>query len=207
MKKMPRFLLPALAAALCLGAALHLLGPRPALLENAGLSADGTGSGPAGAENAGLTDIPEAEVPLAGAPEAETPPALAEAQRSAAQEVLELVNAARSDAGLAPLELDLTLCGAAQVRAEECVSFFSHTRPDGSAYRTAITQAGLSSSCTGENAATGHSSARQAADAWLQSEGHRANILNGRFTKLGVGMEPNRGNRYKGCAWVQLFMA
>ena len=121
-------------------------------------------------------------------------------------EVLELVNKARADAGLAALELDPALCGAAQVRAKECVGTFSHTRPDGTKYKTAISEAGVDSNYTGENVATGHTSARQVVDAWLRSEGHRANILNEKFTKLGVGFSPNTGNRYRGYAWSQLFV-
>lgn len=128
-----------------------------------------------------------------------------EDQLAAMNEVLDLVNAARTDAGLDALELDPTLCGAAQVRAAECVGSFSHTRPNGTRYNTAITEAGLTATYTGENVATGYTTAKQVVDAWMKSEGHKANILNEHYTTLGVGLEANTGNRYRGFAWAQLF--
>ena len=92
------------------------------------------------------------------------------------------------------------------VRAGECVSTFSHTRPNGTKYKTAIAEAGVVSNYTGENVASGYTSAKQVVSGWLNSEGHRANILNEKFTKLGVGFVANTGNRYKGFAWSQLFV-
>lgn len=193
-------------AALCAGALLFASAPRMALLENDG----------APEEDPGLVDIGDSDVPMAGLPEPEPGPdapqeedpfaAFTQDQRDTMNEVLELVNKARADAGLAALELDPALCGAAQVRAKECVGTFSHTRPDGTKYKTAISEAGVVSNYTGENVATGHTSAKQVVDAWMKSEGHKANILNTKFTKLGVGFEPNTGNRYRGYAWSQLFV-
>ncbi len=198
-KKYPVLLL---AAALCAGALLWAAVPRPALLENDSLPVDAPGS-----VDIGDSDVPRADLPDSEPGQEEDPfAAFTEDQRTTMNEVLELVNKARADAGLAALDLDPALCGAAQVRAKECVGTFSHTRPDGTKYKTAISEAGVDSNYTGENVATGHTSARQVVDAWLRSEGHRANILNEKFTKLGVGFSPNTGNRYRGYAWSQLFV-
>ena len=191
-----------LAAALCAGALLWAAVPRPALLENDSLPVDAPGS-----VDIGDSDVPRADLPDSEPGQEEDPfAAFTEDQRTTMNEVLELVNKARADAGLAALELDPALCGAAQVRARECVGTFSHTRPDGTSYKTAIAQAEVESGYTGENVATGHSSAKQVVAAWMKSEGHRANILNEKFTKLGVGLEKNTGNRYQGYDWAQLFV-
>ena len=183
--------------ALCVVSLLWVSTPRRALLDNDPPS--------------GVLEIPEEDVPLAGGPapeeESEQDPfaAFPQEQRDTMNEVLDLVNAARADAGVAALELDPALCQAAQVRAEECVGTFSHTRPDGTSYKTALTEAGITAGYVGENVATGYKGARQAVEGWLKSEGHRANILNGNYTKMGIGFEKNTGNRYQGFAWAQLF--
>ena len=127
-------------------------------------------------------------------------------QKKYVDEVVTLVNQAREKEGLQPLTLDPQLRKGAQVRAAECVKVFSHTRPDGSSYKTAISEAGVVSNYTGENVACGHTSAQQVVKAWLDSPGHRDNILNSNFTKIGVGLEKNVGNGYKGYAWSQLFV-
>ncbi len=119
--------------------------------------------------------------------------------------VLALVNAARAEAGLSALMVDETLCGAADIRAKECLESFSHTRPDGSAYKTAITGAGITAEYTGENLAVGHTTAEQVIESWLRSEGHRANILGEHYTRIGISREENTSGRYRGYTWVQLF--
>lgn len=201
MKK--KYLTGLLLAALCIACLVWVNIPRTALLENDPLeNEDPSGSA--------VIDIDDGDVPLAELPGGtdEDPFAqFTEDQLTIMNEVLDLVNDARADAGLNALELDPALCGAAQVRAVECVGSFSHTRPNGARYKTAITEAGLTATYTGENIATGHTSAKQVVDAWMKSEGHRANILNEHYTKLGVGLEANTGSRYRGYAWAQLFMS
>lgn len=151
--------------------------------------------------------IPDEEVPLAenAVPPADPYAGLDETQIQYVNEVLRLVNEARAGAGLTALRLDPALRGAAQVRAAECVSVFSHTRPDGTSYKTAVAQAGVVSNYLGENAASGQTTPKQAVDGWLESSGHRANILNPHFTRIGVGLSKNTGGIYGGYAWVQLF--
>lgn len=200
MKNRAWILVLVLTLAVCIGNT-QLFGTRTALLEN-----DVTPK-----EDSPLVSIEDGEVPQSETPSEGTgsdwTAGLEQTQVDAVNEVLRLVNEARTNAGVPALELDSTLCQAAQVRAGECVTNFSHTRPDGSSYKTAITNAGITSRYTGENAATGHSTASQVVERWLQSEGHRANILNERFTKIGIGLEKNNGRPYSGYAWTQLFIA
>lgn len=198
----------ALLAAVFLGGTL-LLEEQPALLPNDGapLPAE-TDTIVLPDDEVPLASLPDDEVPLASLPEDAADPyeGLNDTQIKYVEEVLTLVNEARAQAGAAALTLDPDLRKAAQVRAGECVGTFSHTRPNGTSYKTAITEAGIQSGYTGENVATGHTSAKQVVDRWLQSEGHRANILNENFTKIGIGLEKNTGNRYGGYAWAQLFV-
>lgn len=103
-------------------------------------------------------------------------------------EILSLVNQARSENGLPSLSLDTALCSAAQVRAEEIVQAFSHSRPDGSSCFTVFDQFGISPRTMGENIAAGQKSAAEVMNGWMNSEGHRANILNSSFKSIGVGL-------------------
>jgi len=114
-----------------------------------------------------------------------------------AQVVVNLVNVERAKAGLKPLEIDAKVASAAQIRAKEVITVFSHTRPDGSSCFTALSQTGALYKGAGENIARGQRSPEQVVKEWMASEGHRANILNGNFKYIGVGVD--------GTAWVQLF--
>lgn len=116
--------------------------------------------------------------------------------------IAELVNEARANAGLKPLTLDKNITRAAQVRAVETEKSFSHTRPDGRHFSTALGEAGVSYRGAGENIAWGQKTPEQVMDGWMNSPGHRANILNENFTSIGVGYYQNsNGVNY----WSQLF--
>lgn len=185
-----------LALSIAAGVWTLLRAPEPALLEAARDTPE---------LQDGMAELLDEGIPL-GEASAEDPfAAFTEEQKTAMNEVLSLVNAARQEAGVAPLTLSPVLCTAAQVRAGECVTNFSHTRPDGTSYKTAITALGVAPGYSGENAATGHTTPQMVVGRWLQSEGHRANILNPNYTQIGVGLAPNVGNGYKGYSWVQLF--
>lgn len=112
-------------------------------------------------------------------------------------EVIRLCNEERESAGLAPLEKSDSLTDSAAVRAGELPSKFSHTRPDGSSCFTAITEKGKT---RGENIAAGYENPEQVVEGWMNSPGHRANILDPDFTKIGVGY--NESGNY----WVQVFL-
>lgn len=120
---------------------------------------------------------------------------------SAAQAVLAEVNTARAQNGLSALTLDANMNRAAAVRAAELAQSFSHTRPNGSRGLTALNEAGVSYRMAGENIASGQQSAQAVVSAWMNSSGHRANILSASFGRMGVGQATIGGRTY----WVQLF--
>lgn len=120
---------------------------------------------------------------------------------SAAQAVLAEVNAARAQNGLSALTLDANMNRAAAVRAAELAQSFSHTRPNGSRGLTALNEAGVSYRTAGENIASGQQTAQAVVSAWMNSSGHRANILSSLFGRMGVGQATIGGRTY----WVQLF--
>ena len=117
------------------------------------------------------------------------------------QEVLNLVNKERAAQGLSALKSDSGAQAAAELRASEVGSYFSHTRPDGRAFNTALSDVGASYRGAGENIAKGQRTPEEVVNAWMNSEGHRANILNSKYTHLGVGCVKN-GSSY---SWVQIF--
>ena len=119
--------------------------------------------------------------------------------------MLKQVNAQRAKNGQSALTLNQSLCASARVRASEIAKdgCFSHTRPDGRGCFTAIS--GVSYRTAGENIAMGtwgYFGVDKIMDRWMNSEGHRANILNGNFSEVGFGCVVVNGNGY----WVQIFI-
>ncbi len=95
---------------------------------------------------------------------------------------------------------------AAALRASEVEKSFSHTRPGGAAYDSAMGETGAKSGAFtwGENIAAGNSTAAATVEQWMDSPGHRANILNRNYTHMGVGnRKTDSGYRYY---WVQMFI-
>lgn len=125
------------------------------------------------------------------------------AQGDYASQVAALVNAVRAQHSLAALTVDAKVQRAAQMRAAETAQSFSHTRPNGSSFSTALTEAGVTYRTAGENIAYGQSTPQAVVDAWMNSSGHRANILSSRYTTIGVGYTVVNGTAY----WAQLFTA
>lgn len=140
--------------------------------------------------------------PADDSPAPETPDD-SDPQGDFAAQVAALVNAARAEYGLPALTVDAKVQQAAQVRARESAQSFSHTRPDGSSFSTALTEAGVSYTRSGENIAYGQTTPQQVVQAWMDSAGHRANILDAGFTHIGVGYAVVNGTAY----WAQLFTA
>lgn len=121
---------------------------------------------------------------------------------SFAQQVVKLVNEERSKAGLSALSYDSKVEAAANVRAKETELSFSHSRPDGTSFSTALKEQNISFRMSGENIAYGQISAEDVMKGWMNSPGHRANILNGNYTSIGVGYyKAANGRNY----WTQLF--
>lgn len=139
------------------------------------------------------------EQPPAAAPDDVTEPS--EDVHPYVLRIAELVNEERAKAGLNPVTLDTVASEAARVRAVEIVSSFSHTRPDGSSFATALKEQGVSYRTSGENIAWGQHSPEQVMEGWMNSSGHRANILKDSFTHIGVGYYQENGVNY----WTQLF--
>ena len=122
---------------------------------------------------------------------------------SEAYEVLNLVNKYRKENGLTALALNDNASKAANVRAEEISRSFSHTRPDGRAFYTALDTVGITKGSRGENIASGYKTAADVMSAWMNSSGHRANILSKSYKEIGVGIYRDGAGRLN---WVQLFV-
>ena len=120
-----------------------------------------------------------------------------------AWEVLDIVNSERAANGLQPLTMDKGLMDAAQIRANEIVSVFSHTRPDGTSCFTVLSS-DYQYGSSGENIAAGQQSAADVMNSWMNSPGHRANILNGDYQSIGIACVYIPGSQYR-YHWVQLF--
>ena len=142
-------------------------------------------------------DQPDTDKPETSEPDAEE-------NLSFAKQVVNLVNEERAKAGLSALVLDETLASAAMVRATEIETSFSHTRPDGRSFSTVLSDMGIQYRRSGENIAWGQQSPQAVMEGWMNSKGHRANILNPNFTKIGVGYRKNAAGR---TYWTQLFMS
>ncbi|MGN0435702.1 MAG: CAP domain-containing protein [Wujia sp.] len=123
-----------------------------------------------------------------------------------AGQVLEMVNEERVRLGLAPLTMNYNLQKASDIRAKEIVVSFSHTRPDGSACITAISQVGVRFGYAGENIAVGYYTTETVMEAWINSEGHYANIVNPNYTQMAVSCYYDPES-YGGYNWVQLFIS
>ncbi len=148
---------------------------------------------------------PASTTPSSSTPASTTPESTTEektAKRTYAEQVVDLVNAERKAEGLSALTLDKTIEKAALVRAKEIVTKFSHTRPSGKSFSTALTDAGVSFKGAGENIAWGQKTPEEVVEGWMNSEGHRANIMNAKYTKIGVGYYQNGAGRNY---WTQLF--
>ena len=124
-----------------------------------------------------------------------------------AQEVLQDVNIERAGQGLAPLVMAPELVDAAMNRAAELAVHYSHTRPNGSRCMTAWSWAGS----WGENIASGQEAPWMVMNGWMNSPGHRANILKPDFKSIGVGYFTQTVSRGEGYDdeevhfWVQVF--
>ncbi|MFG2550983.1 sigma-70 family RNA polymerase sigma factor [Streptomyces sp. NPDC048581] len=120
-------------------------------------------------------------------------------------QVVALVNKERSAAGCGPLAEDSLLNKAALGHSEDMAArgFFDHTNPDGEDPGQRITAAGYRWSTYGENIAMGQQTPEAVMESWMNSPGHRANILNCSFKDIGVGIHKGSGGPW----WTQAFGA
>jgi uncharacterized protein YkwD len=153
-------------------------------------------------EPAAAVELPAVEAETEPAPVARTAAAAADPTAEAA--VLALVNEARADAGCGALTADPALAAVARAHSADMRDrdYFSHTSPEGLSPFDRAEQAGVGYS-RAENIAFGQSDAAAVMEAWLESPGHRQNILDCELTRLGVGVAEGPGGPW----WTQLFGA
>lgn len=116
-------------------------------------------------------------------------------------EVVRLTNIERQKAGLSILTYKSSLDAGAKIRANEIITHFSHTRPDGSRFFTVFGE-NFQYRNIGENLASGFRSPEQVVNGWMNSDSHRANILNSNYEEISVAITQGDDGRYR---WVQIF--
>ncbi|WP_182201403.1 CAP domain-containing protein [Paraliobacillus salinarum] len=119
------------------------------------------------------------------------------------QAVIELTNAERKKQGLSELQMDKELAQAAQMKSEDMEknNYFSHTSPTYGSPFDMLQNLGIDYTTAAENIAAGQQSPEEVVTGWMNSPGHRKNILNNKVTHIGVGYASN------GAYWTQLFIA
>ncbi|GGV67864.1 hypothetical protein GCM10010277_76850 [Streptomyces longisporoflavus] len=124
---------------------------------------------------------------------------------SFSQEVTRLVNAERAKSGCGAVTLNSKLNDAAQGHSEDMAErdFFDHTNPDGKDPGDRVTAAGYRWSTYGENIAAGQRTPAAVMDSWMNSSGHKVNILNCSFKEIGIGYRQGSGGPW----WTQNFGA
>lgn len=118
------------------------------------------------------------------------------------QEVARLVNEIRRSRGLSPLTLDWQISRVARYKSQDMKDkgYFSHTSPTYGSPFNMMKSFGITYKTAGENIAKGYATPAAVVDAWMNSPGHRANILNSSFTHIGVGYVA------EGSYWTQMFV-
>lgn len=118
------------------------------------------------------------------------------------QAVLDLTNAERQKAGLKPLQIDKNLMNSARQKSTDMATnnYFSHTSPTYGSPFDQMKANGVSYRAAAENIAMGQRSAEEVVKAWMESPGHRQNILTPNFTHIGIGYDAN------GNYWTQQFI-
>jgi uncharacterized YkwD family protein/spore coat assembly protein SafA len=120
-------------------------------------------------------------------------------------EVVKLVNTERAKAGLPPLKENWELSRVARYKSQDMIdkNYFSHTSPTYGSPFQMMKDFGISYQAAGENIAAGQRTPAEVVEAWMNSEGHRKNILSPTYTEIGVGYV--KGGSY-GHYWTQMFI-
>ncbi|CEK33057.1 CAP domain-containing protein [Paraclostridium sordellii] len=120
------------------------------------------------------------------------------------KEVLDLVNVERSNRGLQPLKFNSELSNVATLKSQDMIdkNYFDHTSPTYGSPFDMMKKFGISYRAAGENIAMGQKTPQEVMNSWMNSDGHRKNILNPDFTELGVGIASNGSSLY----WTQMFI-
>ena len=127
---------------------------------------------------------------------------VAATQKKLEDEVLVLVNKERASMGLKPLTMDENVRKVARIKSSDMSQkkYFSHTSPTYGTPFEMLKSYGISYKSAAENIAQGYTTAQAVVTGWMNSSGHRANILNASYTKIGIGYEAN------GNYWTQMFL-
>lgn len=161
------------------------------------------------------TEKPVAEEPVVTQPEVNTPVAEKPSESteteknntavsSYEQKVVELVNVERQKAGLPALTLDAEISNVARIKSKDMAdnNYFAHQSPTYGSAGDMLSKFGIKWSAWGENIASGQKTPEAVVNAWMNSSGHRANILSSNYSRLGVGYVTNsNGTPY----WTQMF--
>lgn len=128
------------------------------------------------------------------------------AYQSMESEVVTLVNKERAKYGLKPLTANWEVARVARYKSEDMrdKNYFSHTSPTYGSPFDMLKSFGIQYSYAGENIAAGQTTAQSVVTAWMNSEGHRKNILSSNFKEIGVGYA--KGGSY-GHYWTQMFIS
>ncbi|MBE5946173.1 MAG: hypothetical protein E7259_04400 [Lachnospiraceae bacterium] len=121
-----------------------------------------------------------------------------------AYEVLNILNQERVAEGLTPLSMDKDMLELSMLRAAECNVCYGHYRPNGGTYYEPFWELPAVNYYCGENIAMGQTSPSEVMEAWMESDGHRENILNPDYTSVGIGCFKQDNGAY---CWVQVFGA
>ena len=126
----------------------------------------------------------------------------ASTQTSFENRVLELVNEERAKYGLSALKMDESVRAVARVKSTDMYknNYFNHTSPTYGTPFNMLKTYGITYRSAAENIAQGYTSPEAVVNGWMNSSGHRANILNANYTHIGVGYEAN------GNYWTQMFI-
>ena len=119
-------------------------------------------------------------------------------------EVVRLVNVERSKAGLPALQIDQEVSKVARLKSEDMANknYFNHTSPTYGSPFEMLKKFNITYKTAGENIAKGQKTAEAVVNAWMNSEGHRKNILSSSFTHIGVGYATKGSTPY----WTQMFI-
>lgn len=157
------------------------------------------------AKPAPATPAPTAPAPAKPAPAAPATPSAPAALGNYEQQVVDLVNKERAAAGLSALKVNTKLAGVAEKKAEDLRdrNYFDHQSPTYGSPFDMMKQFGITYTSAGENIAKGQKTPAEVMNGWMNSPGHRANILNSSYTEIGVGyVTDSNGTTY----WVQHFI-
>ena len=121
------------------------------------------------------------------------------------QEVLNIVNKERTSRGLSALKFNAELAKVATTKSQDMIDrgYFDHNSPTYGSPFDMMKKFGITYKSAGENIAMGQKTPQEVMTAWMNSDGHRKNILNSSFTEIGIGIAKDKNGRLY---WTQMFI-